>query len=156
MSRTLSILFAFLVTCANIAQAQGSSDVLKSFRKLEADTEAGMNYSEYARAISEVNAQLKSFADSNPGKRPPSIDALHSALALYLKAKDLWDDQQIRDAQYHDGKIAIRTYYEGKRANLVDISTVWKRAGQEIDRASALLRMKQQSQRKPVRASAPQ
>src|SRR5947208_1285247 len=70
------------------AEAQSASDVLKAFRKLQADTEAGVTNSEYGRALAEVNAELKSFGDRNPGKPPAGIEALRSAFGLYLKAKE--------------------------------------------------------------------
>ena len=125
------------------AHAQGVSDVLKSFRKLEADTETGMNYGEYARGLSEVNAQLKSFADMNRGKPPAAIEALRSALDLYLKAKTLWDEQRLLAMRYQNGELSLQAYFDGKNANSAEISSVWKQAGQEIDRAATFLNSKQ-------------
>lgn len=125
------------------AHAQSAPDVLKAFRKLEADTEAGVTNSEYARALAEVNAELKSFADRNPGNHSAGIEALRSAFTLYLKAKDSFDEQKSQAMRYDNGEMSLRDYYDWKRANIEEISGLWKQAGQEIDRAAALLNRKQ-------------
>ena len=150
MRRFISLFLVISLTFTIPAQAQSVSDVLKSFRKLEADTEAGMNYSEYTRGFAEVNAQLKSFADTNRGKPPAAIEALRSAFELYLKARTLWDEQRLQDMRYRNGELSIQAYFDGKSANNAEISSVWKQAGQEIDRAAALLNSKQRPKGKQV------
>ena len=143
MRRFISLLLVTSLAFTIPAEAQSVSDVLKSFRKLEADTETGMNYGEYARGLSEVNAQLKSFADMNRGKSSAAIEALRSAFELYRKAKTLWDEQRLRDMRYQNGELSLHAYFDGKEANTAEISGVWKQAGQEIDRAATLLTFKQ-------------
>lgn len=145
MRRFISLLLVMSLAFTFRAQAQGISDVLKTFRKLEAATEAGMNYGEYARGLSEVNAQLKSFADTSRGKSPAAIEALRSAFELYRKAKTLWDEQRLQDMRYQGGELSLKAYFDGKDANTAEIASVWKQAGQEIDRAATLMNSKQRS-----------
>ena len=138
MKRFISVLLVCLVSVITNVHAQSIADVLKAFRKLEADTEAGVNYSEYARSMAEANAQLKTFADANPGRPPAAILALRSAFDMYTKAKYIWDDEKLQTMRYNNGEVSISDYFDGKRANTTEISSLWKRAGEEISRAASL------------------
>ncbi len=130
------IAISFVCLCAS---AQGLPEVLKSFRKLEADTEAGLNYNEHARGMAEVNAQLKSFADNTQGRpTPPAIKALQAAFEEYKKARGAWDEQRIQDMRYQNGEMSLAGYFDKKREITAEISQHWKAAGAEIDRAAAL------------------
>ena len=126
------------ILCFSVT-AQSVPDVPKSFRKLEADTEAGMNYKEYARGMAEVNAQLKNFADSNGSKAtPPAIKALQDAWEEFKAARERWDEQAIDDARYDNGQMSIQGYFDRKKAGIAEISDHWKVAGQHIARAATL------------------
>lgn len=130
------------------AHAQNVADVLRAFRKLGADCEAGVNYTEYVRSMAEANSQLKIYADSNPGKPPGAILALRSAFDLYLEARDVWDDQQLQAMRYNNGELAISVYFDGKRAGFAKISALWKQAGEVVDRAASLQNPKQRTKAK--------
>lgn len=143
MTQFISLVLFITLAFTMSAHAQSVSDVLKSFRKLEADTEAGIDYSEYGRGLAEVNAQLKSFADTNRGRSPATIEALRSTFELYLKARKLWDEQKLQDMRYQHGYLSTKDYFDWKKANIIEISSVWEQASQEIDKAAALLNAKQ-------------
>jgi hypothetical protein len=143
-----SLLFAALLACVVTTNAQSVSDVLMAFRKLEANTESGMNYGDYARGLTEVNAQLKTFGDMNRGKPPAAIDALRSAFVSYNKARTLWDEQRLQDLRYQSGEISLTAYFDAKSANTTEIAGLWTQAGLEVDRAAALLNPKRESKRK--------
>lgn len=138
----LSLIVALMLGPAILAtaQAQSVSDVLKSFRKLEADTEAGMNHGEYIRGLAEVNAQLKNYSDATQGKPPsPAIQALRAAFDSYLSGKALWDQQRLQDMRYENSEVSIKQYFDEKAANSEAISRLWEKAGGEIDRAASLV-----------------
>ncbi len=137
-SARVCLLLAGALFCLCVA-AQSVTDVLKSFRKLEAVTEAGMNYNEYARGMADVNAQLKNFSDSNGSKgTPPAIKALHDAFDEFKAARARWDEQTIDDARYQNGQVSIKDYFDKKKAGIVEISDHWKAAGDHIARAASL------------------
>lgn len=148
MRRLISLLLVVLFFFEIPIQAQTVSDVLKSFRKLEADTEAGVNFNEYARALAEVNSQLKNFTDANPGKPPASVEVLRSAFELYRRARALWDEQNLQDMRYQNGELSIHAYFDSKEANRDQIRSIWKQAGQEVDRAATLTVAKQRPKEK--------
>ena len=148
MRRFTSFYLVVLLFFQISIQAQPVLDVFKSFRKLEADTEAGVNFNEYARALAEVNAQLKNFTDANPGKPPASVEALRSAFELYRKARALWDEQNLQDMRYQNGDLSLQAYFNAKEVNKDQIRSIWKQAGQEVDRAATLTVSKQRPKEK--------
>jgi hypothetical protein len=135
MRRAVLLLLALIAY--SDAFAQSAADVLRSFRKLEADTVAGMTVNQYARGMAEVSAQLKSFSDANQGKpTPETIRVLSLALAQYQKARDVMDQEYLWDMRYADNELPIKTYFDRKRDMAREIDGYFRAASAEIDRAA--------------------
>lgn len=122
------------------ASGQSPADVLRSFRKLQADTEAGVTLDQYARGMAEVTAQMRSFSDSHAGAEPQGMADLRSALSAYRRARDAWDRQRIEDMRYANKELAISQYFDGKRRSQAAIEMLWHEASDDIDRAATRMK----------------
>lgn len=80
-----------LLSISGALYAEGARDATKAFAKLQARTEAGIAYRDYAAALGDANYEFKAFKDGPEwGKYPEVAHALDYALGRYAEAGMLW------------------------------------------------------------------
>lgn len=80
-----------LIVCAGSAQAQSAKEAIRAFARMDAHIESGMNFTDYTRALGDVNFEFKQFLDGPEADRRPEVKArLGAALGHYATAASLW------------------------------------------------------------------
>jgi hypothetical protein len=71
---------------------QTANDAYLALKKMEAKTQVGITYRDYAPALAETKFEVERFLESKSAKKNPELsEHLDKALTLYIHAKDIFD-----------------------------------------------------------------
>lgn len=80
-----------MLVFAGSAQAQSAKDAIRAFARMDAHIESGMNFTDFTRALGDVNFEFKQFLDGPEAASRPDVKArLGAALGHYATAAALW------------------------------------------------------------------
>lgn len=88
--RAVGVLALMAGLIGNAYAAGPTDDVLKSFSKLQAHTETGINYRDYGSLVGDANFELQQYS-AQPNASQTVVKELGEALGWYLVAKSIWD-----------------------------------------------------------------
>jgi hypothetical protein len=91
----LSLFLIFYVTLS--AQAQSSKEAYKAIKKVQMETEAGVNFKDYRNSVVNAKLEIDLFGGSQEGKKNPQLaSSLQLALMAYESAMEIWNKKYTR------------------------------------------------------------
>ncbi len=164
MRRILSITLIIFMGLTGVAFGQSAKDAVKALKKLEAKTETGINYKDFATALADTKVEVESFVNSKQAKRNPELsECLNKTLEHYMLTNKIMNEriQNLRmaretgnkyaeiDSDVIDigsplGKMLMRQYprikpHKGKYFIEILIPEIWKEASKELKKCDSLM-----------------
>jgi uncharacterized protein YneF (UPF0154 family) len=149
-----------------VSESQTAKEAIKALKKLEAKTQVGISYQDYAPALGDALFEVKTFLESpDAAKMPQLSESLKKVMECYSYAKgfyDIWVEVkclEIKNPEFRKSTVewvkqVMITYpelseaiwkREGDRCNPgrmsmeMAISILWRKGSGELERATNLL-----------------
>ena len=114
------ILSVVILFYGNVCLAQSAKDAVRALQRLQARVEAGISYRDYAPALGDALFEVKLFLRSPEAKTKPALAAaISKAMEYYQTAGEMWTSSL--------------------KAPALGVQISWEKAGQELEKAIALL-----------------
>jgi hypothetical protein len=164
MRRILSITLIIFMGLNGVAFGQSAKDAVKALKKLEAKTETGINYKDFATALADTKVEVESFVNSKQAKRNPGLsECLNKTLEHYMLTNKIMNQriQNLRMARETGdkfaeidsdviktdsplGKMLMRQYpriepHKGKYFIEILIPEIWNEASKELKKCDSLM-----------------
>lgn len=92
MKKTVLLMLGAIVLFSGAAYAETAKDAYRALKKLEARTQAGINYRDYRTALGEAKLDYNLYVESSNAQREPAITkSLKDAMACYALAMMAWE-----------------------------------------------------------------
>jgi hypothetical protein len=156
MKKMLTVILIVLFGSVGWAFGQTANDAYLALKKMEAKTQVGISYRDYAPALAEAKFAVDRFTESKAAKKNPELsEHLGNALILYIHAKDIFELKLESNTAFVGdlrGELVRKIYPKAiahPRAydrnfsdyNLSEVlSGVWGEASKEIKKASFYLK----------------
>jgi hypothetical protein len=79
---------------AGVTFGQSANDAIKALKKLEAKTETGINYKDFATALADTKVEVESFVNSKQAKKKPGLaECLNKTLGHYMLTNKIMNER---------------------------------------------------------------